>query len=103
MADAIRERIDAGLSDATRMLEHLDLRRALSDARIRSETEALRDALIGSVSHQLRTPLVSIIGAATVISSARNRGGPRLASLADILRDEVDRSTMTCKICSTLL
>ncbi len=92
MADAIRERIDAVLADATAMLEHLDLGRALSDARVRSETEALRDALIGSVSHQLRTPLVSILGAATVISSAPgNRGDPRLASLADILRDEVDR------------
>jgi two-component system, OmpR family, sensor histidine kinase KdpD len=59
---------------------------------VRSETEALRDALIGSVSHQLRTPLVSILGAATVISRAPgNRGDPRLASLADILRKEVDR------------
>src|SRR6266542_214527 len=92
MADAIRERVDAVLADATAMLEHLDLGQALSDARVRSETEALRDALIGSVSHQLRTPLVSILGAATVISRAPgNRGDARLASLADILRDEVDR------------
>jgi two-component system, OmpR family, sensor histidine kinase KdpD len=92
MADAVRERVDAVLADATATLEHLDLGQALSDARVRSETEALRDALIGSVSHQLRTPLVSILGAATVISRAPgNRDDPRLASLADILRDEVDR------------
>jgi two-component system sensor histidine kinase KdpD len=92
IADAIRERVDAVLADATATLEHLDLGRALSDARVRSETEALRDALIGSVSHQLRTPLVSILGAATVISRAPgNSDDPRLASLADILRDEVDR------------
>src|SRR5262245_8709318 len=92
MVDAIRERVDAVLADATATLEHLDLGRALSDARVRSETEALRDALIGSVSHQLRTPLVSILGAATVISRAPgNSDDPRLASLADILRDEVDR------------
>jgi two-component system sensor histidine kinase KdpD len=40
----------------------------------------------------LRTPLVSILGAATVISRAPgNSSDPRLASLADILRDEVDR------------
>ena len=52
----------------------------------------MRDALIGSVSHQLRTPLVTILGAATLISEAPgNSGDPRLASLADILRDEVDR------------
>jgi len=91
-ADAIRERLDAVLGDATAILERLDLDQAISEARVRSETEALRDALIGSVSHQLRTPLVSILGAATVISQApANRNDPRLASLSDILRDEVDR------------
>jgi two-component system, OmpR family, sensor histidine kinase KdpD len=92
ITDTIRKRIDTILADATATLERLDLAHALNDARVRSETEALRDALIGSVSHQLRTPLVSILGAATVISRAPgNRGDPRLASLAEILRDEVDR------------
>jgi two-component system, OmpR family, sensor histidine kinase KdpD len=92
ITDTIRERIDTILADATATLERLDLTHALNDARVRSETEALRDALIGSVSHQLRTPLVSILGAATVISRAPgNSGDPRLASLSEILRDEVDR------------
>jgi two-component system sensor histidine kinase KdpD len=91
-ANATRERVDTVLADATTMLEHLDLGQAIADARVRSETEALRDALIGSVSHQLRTPLVSILGAATVISRAPgNSADPRLTSLANILRDEVDR------------
>src|SRR5262245_12528388 len=90
--ETIRKRIDTILADATVTLERLDLAHALSDARLRSETEALRDALISSVSHQLRTPLVSILGAATVISRAPgNSADPRLASLADILRNEVDR------------
>ena len=92
MVDTTRERVDAVLTDATGTLEHLNLAHALSEVRVRSETEALRDALIGSVSHQLRTPLVSILGAATVISQAPgNSGDPRLALLAEILRDEVDR------------
>ena len=92
MVDTIRERVDAVLADATAMLDRLDLAHALSDARVHSETEALRDALIGSVSHRLRTPLASILGTATVISRAPgNSGDPRLASLAEILRDEVDR------------
>jgi two-component system sensor histidine kinase KdpD len=92
MTEAVRERVDVVLADATETLEHLDLGHALSDARVHSETEALRDALIGSVSHQLRTPLASILGAATVISRAPgNRGDPRLVSLADILRKDVDR------------
>jgi two-component system, OmpR family, sensor histidine kinase KdpD len=91
-ADTVKQRVDAVLGDATATLEHLNLDQAISEARVRSETEALRDALIGSVSHQLRTPLVSILGAATLISQApANSGDPRLVSLAGILRDEVDR------------
>src|SRR5262249_25421871 len=90
--ETVLGRIDTILADATPTLERLDLAHALSDARVRSETETLRDALIGSVSHQLRTPLVSILGAATVISRAPgNSGDPRLASLAEILRNEVAR------------
>ncbi len=91
-ADLIKERVDAMLDDATAKLDRLDLDQAISGARVRSETEALRDALIGSVSHQLRTPLVSILGAATVISQAPgNNANPKLASLANVLRYEVDR------------
>jgi two-component system, OmpR family, sensor histidine kinase KdpD len=90
--ETVLGRIDTVLADATATLERLDLAHALSEARVRSETETLRDALIGSVSHQLRTPLVSILGAATVISRAPgNSGDPRLASLAEIVRNEVDR------------
>ena len=37
---------------------------------MRSETELLREALIGSVSHELRTPLASILGAATILWNA---------------------------------
>ena len=44
-ADAIKERVDTVLADATATLEHLDLGHAISDAAA-SETEALRDALI---------------------------------------------------------
>ena len=91
-ANLIRQRVDAMLDDATATLKQLDLDQAISRARVRSETEALRDALIGSVSHQLRTPLVSILGAATVISQAPgNSSNPKLASLANVLRAEVDR------------
>jgi two-component system sensor histidine kinase KdpD len=92
MTEAVRKRVDGVLADAIETLERLDLGHALSDAHVRSEVEALRDALIGSVSHQLRTPLVSILGAATVISRApANSSDHRLASLADMLRKEVDR------------
>jgi len=90
--DEIRRRVDDALADAAATLERLDVARALNDAKMRSETELLREALIGSVSHELRTPLSAILGAATIL-----RGSPviaqdeRLCSLAGVVRDEAER------------
>jgi len=41
----------------------------IEEARVLGETEELRAALLSSVSHDLRTPLVSIIGSATSLSA----------------------------------
>jgi two-component system, OmpR family, sensor histidine kinase KdpD len=90
--DEIRQRVDDVLSDAAATLERLDVARALNDAKMRSETELLREALIGSVSHELRTPLASILGAATVLSkSPAIAKDERLTSLAGVVRDESER------------
>ena len=79
----IRQRVDEALSDAAATLERLDVARALTEAKMRSETELLREALIGSVSHELRTPLASILGAATVLTqSPAIEKDERLNSLA---------------------
>jgi two-component system, OmpR family, sensor histidine kinase KdpD len=90
--EEMRQRVDDVLADAAATLERLDVARVLGDARMRSETEQLREALIGSVSHELRTPLASILGAATVLSkSPAVAGDPRLRSLAGVVRDESER------------
>jgi two-component system, OmpR family, sensor histidine kinase KdpD len=90
--EEIRQRVDDVLTDAAATLEHLDVARALDDAKMRSETELLREALIGSVSHELRTPLSSILGAATVLSnSPAVAADGRLTSLAGVVRDESER------------
>src|SRR5262245_61328000 len=92
MIDEVRRRVDDVLADAAATLERLDVARALNDAKMRSETELLREALIGSVSHELRTPLASILGAATVLSkSAPIVKDERLTSLAGVVRDEAER------------
>ncbi len=61
-------------------------------ARIREETDVLRQALIDSVSHELRSPLSSILGAATVLGSAppvtQDR---RLGELVNGMREEAER------------
>ena len=90
--EEVRHRVDDVLSDAAATLERLDVARALNDAKMRSETELLREALIGSVSHELRTPLASILGAATVLSkSPVITKDERLTSLAGVVRDEAER------------
>src|SRR5882757_8889527 len=90
--DEVRHRVDDVLSDAAATLQHLDVARALNDAKMRSETELLREALIGSVSHELRTPLASILGAATVLSkSPVIAKDERLNALAGVVRDEAER------------
>ncbi len=90
--DEVSQRVNDVLADAAATLERLDVARALDDAKMRSETELLREALIGSVSHELRTPLASILGAATVLSnSPAIAADPRLISLAAVVRDESER------------
>jgi two-component system sensor histidine kinase KdpD len=88
----MRQRIDGALADAAATLERLDVARALTEAKMRSETELLREALIGSVSHELRTPLASILGAATVLANAPALAkDERLLALAGVVRDEAER------------
>jgi two-component system, OmpR family, sensor histidine kinase KdpD len=90
--DDVRQQVDDILADAAATLERLDVASALNDAKMRSETELLREALIGSVSHELRTPLASILGAATVLSKSEAIiGDERLNALADVVRDEAER------------
>jgi two-component system sensor histidine kinase KdpD len=88
----MRHRIDDALADAAATLERLGVARALNEARMRSETELLREALIGSVSHELRTPLASILGAATILHNAPALAhDERLLALTAVVRDEAER------------
>ena len=92
MVAETRQRLDEALSDAAATLERLDVARTLNEAKMRSETELLREALIGSVSHELRTPLASILGAATVLTqSPAIVQDERLKSLASVVHDEAER------------
>jgi len=68
------------------VLERIDLGAALDRARVEAETERLRTALLSSVSHDLRTPLASIIGATT---SLRELGTTLGADARDELFDMV--------------
>lgn len=91
-SDELRIRVDAALADATATLERLGIAHAINEAHMRSQTDQLREALIGSVSHELRTPLASILGAATVLSAAPAlQGEAKLQALVQDVRSEAER------------
>ena len=56
--------IDGMVADLADALARVQLNAALEAARVQSETETLRAALLSSVSHDLRSPLASIVGSA---------------------------------------
>ncbi len=90
--DGICHRVDAVLADAAATLERLDVARAIGEARMRTEAETFRDALIESVSHELRSPLASILGSSSVLAKAPGIARePRLAALAEVLHEEAER------------
>ena len=62
--------------------------------RLRFETERMRNALLSAVSHDLRTPLAAIKGAATTLIEGRDSldQATRL-ELGEAIRDEADRLT----------
>ncbi|BAT58462.1 sensor protein KdpD [Variibacter gotjawalensis] len=67
--DPERKRLLFAVEDqVTVALERFTLIADVENARVRAESEKLRAALLNSVSHDLRTPLVSVIGAMTGLS-----------------------------------
>ena len=56
--------IEAMAEDIAQAIVRTQLVSALEDARVNGETERLRSALLSSVSHDLRSPLAAILGAA---------------------------------------
>jgi two-component system sensor histidine kinase KdpD len=55
------------LDQAAIAIERAQLASQIEDARVRARTEELRDAAISAISHDLQTPLASIVGAATAL------------------------------------
>jgi two-component system, OmpR family, sensor histidine kinase KdpD len=88
----VRQGIETALADASATLDRLDVARVIGEAKLRAEAETLRSALMGSVSHGLRTPLASIVGSASILIEAPSvKAEGRLAALVNIVHDEAQR------------
>lgn len=60
-----RRQLDSLAGFSALALERMQLNREVENVRVVAETESLRSALLSSLSHDLRTPLASIIGSTT--------------------------------------
>jgi two-component system, OmpR family, sensor histidine kinase KdpD len=87
-----RRLLDALADQAAVAIERISLARGLAEARVLAETERLRGALLTSISHDLRTPLASILG---TVSSLRSYGDKydrkERDELLATLQDEAER------------
>jgi two-component system sensor histidine kinase KdpD len=87
-----RRLLDAVVDQAAVAIERTKLTVDIEEARILSETEQLRSALLSSVSHDLRTPLVSILGSATSLANLGDAIPTRdRAELAQTILEESER------------
>ncbi|MGV8987753.1 MAG: ATP-binding protein [Cypionkella sp.] len=83
--------LDALTDQIVLALERLRLTEELAATRLATETERLRTALLSSVSHDLRTPLVTIIGAASSLSDTANLPDATRHAMAELIREEGER------------
>ena len=88
----IRMRLEALAHQVAGALERTMVAEEAKQNELRARTEALRNALLSSVSHDLRTPLAAIIGAATtLLDDAAAALSARQADLARAIYEEADR------------
>jgi two-component system sensor histidine kinase KdpD len=83
---------DALADQAALAIERINLAADMDKTRLAAETERLRAALLTSISHDLRTPLASILGSATSLKSQRgNLDESARAELVDMIQEEAER------------
>ncbi|MCZ0962914.1 sensor histidine kinase [Paracoccus benzoatiresistens] len=80
-------------------VERIAVESDLERARLVSETEKLRAALLNSVSHDLRTPLVTVIGALSAVAE----GGLTPAQNRDLVAEALDEARRLDRFVGNLL
>jgi two-component system sensor histidine kinase KdpD len=85
--------LEAFVTQAAVAMERVQLTQASQLADARTESERLRNVLLASISHDFRTPLASIIGAATTLLDKATAllGDERRRALLQSLLDEAQR------------
>ncbi len=87
-----RRLLDALADQAAVAIERITFAKGLDEARVQAETERLRTALLTSLSHDLRTPLATILGAVSSLRSDPEKYGPQeREELLAALQEEAER------------
>jgi two-component system sensor histidine kinase KdpD len=87
-----RHFLDAFARLAALALERARLAKQAEAAAVRATTEEMRSSLLSAVSHDLRTPLAAITGAATTLRDRAAEVDPaQRAELLDMICEEADR------------
>lgn len=82
--------LDAFTNQISLAMERVDLIEGQQTARIEAESERLRSALLSSVSHDLRTPLATIAGAATALQAGSTLSEGARAEMVDSIVKEAE-------------
>lgn len=84
--------LDALSDQAALAIERINLAKDIASARLAAETERLRSALLTSISHDLRTPLASILGSASSLANhSAELDGEVQTALLRTIQEEAER------------
>lgn len=84
--------LDALADQAALAIERINLAEDVERAKLVAETERLRSALLTSISHDLRTPLASILGSASSLKTLRDSlDAAAQGELVGTIMDEAER------------
>jgi two-component system sensor histidine kinase KdpD len=87
-----RRLLDALSDQAALAIERINLVADVDRTRLAAETERLRNALLTSISHDLRTPLASILGSATSLRTYRKSLDEKSQDeLTAVIQEEAER------------
>jgi two-component system sensor histidine kinase KdpD len=86
--------LETMLSQTALAIERVRLAQAAQNAQIKAETESVRNSLLAGISHDLRTPLSSIVGASSSLAEDDGRlDAHARRELARTIYDEARRMT----------
>jgi two-component system, OmpR family, sensor histidine kinase KdpD len=94
LAPEQRQQLDTFATLAAIALERVHYIEVAQDALVKIESERLRNSLLAALSHDLRTPLTSLMAQAESLARSAPPLVPAQRAMADALRDEMVRLSM---------